>query len=270
MRLCYDACNETRIPDWSQLVAGYVDAGCQWSPGAIARAQIHITSSGIDEGNAIDIEPRNANALFLPGWVTRARARGVAYPIAYAVAAGFPGAADGYTLEDCRRAIDNAGIVPPLWWASAYQSRAMLGDTVMTQYALDVIPGYDVSYALDFIPGIDVREDPPDMGNAVAFAYDSTGHQQHKVYFVDAGQGVALYHRVYSNNRGEEYPAGQVGGPALDPAGGLDADIFPGPSGTLQLHVMARNLDRSQFSVTEFYLDLPYDPATSKWSWLGI
>ena len=150
----YDSVRASMIPFGAVMVAGYVDGpDSQWSAADWARfpdaVKVRIaTNPTTAAGQVLDCENGDATPADAPGWVLRARARGVD-PTVYCSEANWPQAFAAFAAT---------GVAQPHYWIAAYPGigQNLYPGTVAHQY-VDTGP-YDLSVVADYWPGVDNAE----------------------------------------------------------------------------------------------------------------
>lgn len=146
----YDACDPNGVPRNAQMVGGYVDAGCRWSPGAWGMfpnsVKVRIASlPSTNDGVVGDGPPDNGTWPQWVAWVVMRRHAGVD-PTIYT---------DGDQWPTGQQAFRAAGVAEPHWWIAQWNnSAAVPAGAVAHQYA-NHGDAYDISAVLDYWPGVD-------------------------------------------------------------------------------------------------------------------
>jgi hypothetical protein len=148
MALMYDACNPHEIPRDAAVVGGYVDGICaaDWPDSVWAQftgALVRISSTGVNDGLVLDVEPGNPNAAFARGWIQMRQAAGVARPAIYVSAHPRP---PGFNLADVQR--ECAGLGYDLWVEEATGVPHLYPGSVATQYAVSSQTGHDYDLSI--------------------------------------------------------------------------------------------------------------------------
>ena len=169
-RICYDSTTPSAIPADAAMVAGYSDGIYAWSAADWARfsnaVQVRIVVNSItDDGDVLDIEPGNNDALASVDWTIARRAAG-AVPTVYC-----GNWAPGYTMADVVAAHNARGVPPPQFWLADFDGVQAIPDgCIAKQYANAQMLGInaDASVVADFWPGVDPMPDPcADLRNSL-------------------------------------------------------------------------------------------------------
>lgn len=161
MRTMYDSTNAGSIPLGVEMVAGYVDGAYRWIDADWARfpdaIKVRIACfASTNDGQVLDVESGCAAPHEAPGWVTRARARGVD-PTVYMSASAW---------SAVRAAFVDAGVAEPHYWVAHYDNVIVIPPgAVAKQYANEPLAGghFDLSVVADHWPGIDTEGGVLDM-----------------------------------------------------------------------------------------------------------
>ena len=146
MRQMYDALDPAGIPAAAQYVAFYVDritataAALRW-PG---RGLLSIARTAAEDAACADCESGDLTPVQCPAWVTRQRARGVAWPWVYCSRSTLPNVQVAFRVQ---------GVAEPLWWIADPGAAGLYPGSAATQYSFEST--YDVSWLADSIPGFD-------------------------------------------------------------------------------------------------------------------
>lgn len=201
-----DSVNWQAIPIGTPIVAGYVPPShFAWPPEAWARfagsVEVRITPSVSVWGEGIqvlDVEPGDASASQVPGWVANSRNAGQE-PTVYTSATNWAA-----VINACY----NAGVAMPQFWIADWNDVANLpsitvgvvtATAVAHQYAGSATSGgdYDLSTVADYWPGVDGADmqlsdqitipNGPNAGKVLADVNDT-------MYFTDlyAGQAATV------------------------------------------------------------------------------
>ena len=171
-RLMYDSTDASAIPADARMVAGYVDGLYRWSIADWARfpnaVKAHIAvNPATNDGDVLDIEPGNWDAVASVDWVIQRRADGLEQPTVYCGSW-----APGYNWQDVLDAHAARGVPAPLIWYANYATGPTIPDGCIGHQYADVGP-YDLSVVADFWPGLDVAPpapQPPTTGPDVTSA----------------------------------------------------------------------------------------------------
>lgn len=138
------------------LIGYYVDGNYVPSNAALARfaGKVHVPISVNLSGNmgvVLDGPPDNGSWSEVPGWIRRARARGVD-PTVYTSLSDWPTG-----IQACNA----AGVAQPHWWIASWNGRAeMIAGAVAHQYDSNG-NRWDDSIVADYWPGIDPAHTAP-------------------------------------------------------------------------------------------------------------
>lgn len=152
-RSMLDGVDPMQVPPGAAIYAGYVDG--EWPsfesladqyPSAL-HVSICVTATG--DARVLDVEAGDASPEEAPGWVTRQRAAGEAYPVVYCNQSNWPAVKAAFAAQN---------VTPPLYWVAAYvndpaEVPAIPEGAIALQYYDH--GGYDASTVVDYWPGLD-------------------------------------------------------------------------------------------------------------------
>ncbi len=152
-RTMYDGVNPATVPAGAAVYAGYNQGSWQSLPALVAKfpAALHVSICVNASGSArvLDVETGDATPEQAPGWVTRQRAGGAAYPVVYCNTSTWPAVRAAFAAQR---------VAPPLYWVAEYvadptRPPVIPAGAIGIQYYDH--GGYDASLVADYWPGLD-------------------------------------------------------------------------------------------------------------------
>lgn len=150
MRTMYDGITAADVPGTGWAVAGYSDGRWPDYPQLVLRyahlEHVSICTTAAHTGALVlDVETGDATPEEAPGWTTRARTAGIAYPWVYMNEATWPLVKAAFAAQK---------VAPPLYWVANYDWDPTIPAGAIAKQHTNT-PGYDISSVADYVPGID-------------------------------------------------------------------------------------------------------------------